>query len=129
MHTISTSFLEKLEKNHSSLKARIEDIKAQNMIFDKYREDNVNISPVIDVEKSFVYEGTDEKVNRGAWRTVMNFKNSVLRRLINKRTLKLPNIKDMIVKLRAMVEAEDKGNNDLYRKIARGDVAPEAIET
>ena len=89
----------------------------------------MNISPVIDVVKSFVYESPNEKANRGNFKAIMYFKNVVLKRLINKRKLKLPNIKDMIEKLRAMVTCEEKGNNDLYRKIARGDVAPEAIDT
>ena len=33
---------------------------------------------------------------------------------------------EMLVKLRAMVKAEDKGDESLFNKIARGDVAPEA---
>ena len=81
------------------MKATIEDVKAANMYYDKYREDNVNISPVIDVVKSFVYESPNEKANRGKFKAIMYFKNVVLKRLINKRKLKLPNIKDMIEKL------------------------------
>jgi len=33
----------------------------------------------------------------------------------------------MLVKLKAMVQAEEKGDNTLFNKIARGDVAPEAM--
>jgi len=69
------------------------------MIYDQFQDDNVNICPVIDVSKSFVYESPEDKQNRSEWRMRMNFKNTVLRRLINKRQLKLPNIRDMIEKL------------------------------
>jgi hypothetical protein len=45
----------------------------------------------------------------------------------NAKSKGIPNISTMIEKLRAMIQAEENGFEDLARKIARGDVIPEAI--
>jgi hypothetical protein len=128
VHCIPIEFIEKLEKCNPDLKARITEIKKENLIYDNEREDNVNISPPIDAERAFSAENPESRWDRKKWQAVMSFKNTIIRRLITIRLKKLPNINEMIVKLKAMVYAQDTMEDiDLFRKIARGDVNPEAI--
>jgi hypothetical protein len=110
------------------LKERINELKKQNLIYDDEREDNVNISAPIDAERCFTCEEPENRWSKRKWAAMMRFKNIIIRRLLTIRNKKLPNIKEMIVKLKAMVFAQDTMEDlDLFRKIARGDVSPDAI--
>lgn len=60
--------------------------------------------------KSFMYEEEEEKMSTTDHKTLMNFKNFVIRRLITTRSKKLPNMSEMLVKLKAMVAADEAGN-------------------
>ena len=128
VHCIPIEMLDRLSKSNQALSVRIEEIREDNRLWDNSRGEYLNISKPMDLVKSFAYEPEEEQQSKKDHRTIMSFKNFIVRRLVNARGKQLPNMSEMLVKLKAMVQAEEKGDETLFNKIARGDVAPEAMQ-
>lgn len=125
---INVSELEKLASTNSTLKSNIEAAKASMYIYDNFRKENVKKNVPLDYIKYFK-EGS--KHYSKSWNRLLQFKNEVLRIVIQRRVWKqkgVPNVKLLVEVIKATLRAEEKGKSELAKLIATGIVPPEAIE-
>mmetsp|Transcript_14030 Transcript_14030/g.26271 ORF Transcript_14030/g.26271 Transcript_14030/m.26271 type:complete len:855 (+) Transcript_14030:2623-5187(+) len=125
---ITTSEIEDLMKHILPLKGKVEAVRAEKMRYDSICGEVIKIVPPIDFTRSFLHATPHKK---RATKNTLKLKNSVISFLIRKRLAKisgLENIKSMVLRLKAMMKAEAAGYVSLARKIASGEVNPEAVE-
>jgi hypothetical protein len=119
--------LEKIAKSYPKLKACIDKAKGELMYRDSESGEVVRDVPLIDVSKDF-----QDKDKMRLWTNMLRFKNRALAITFRKRTLhmlKISDIKGLVIKLKAINQANDAGYPDLARKIANGEADIEAVKT
>lgn len=124
---LTTDKLDKLMKTKPKLKTRIDLVKEKLMYRDLESGEAVFEVPIIDVYKNFA-----DKAKRRLWLNMLKFKNRVLAIAFRKRTLhmlKISDIRGLVIKLKAINQANDAGYPDLARKIALGEADVEAVKT
>mmetsp|Transcript_26614 Transcript_26614/g.47861 ORF Transcript_26614/g.47861 Transcript_26614/m.47861 type:complete len:855 (-) Transcript_26614:1837-4401(-) len=124
---LSMEKLEKLAKARPKLKLRIDQVKEKLMYRDTESGEIVRDVPLIDIQKNI----PDKNLFR-VWNNFLKFKNRVLDITLRKRTLhilKISDLKGLVIKLKAINQANDAGYPDLARKIALGEADVEAVKT
>lgn len=126
--TLTTDLLEKICKRNNAIKQEVEKKRKSLIKIDSLSRQPVMAAPILDYEKSFKYELIDAKPE--LWTIKKKVKAIVLRKLMNKRESRkrgVPDMHTMVLKMKAIIVAEESGNYELAKQIANGQVSPEAI--
>lgn len=125
---ISTSEIEELMRSMLPLKHEVEFARSRSLKFDTICGEVLKIVPPIDFTRSYV---STPPAKKNTMLNIQKLKNAVISLLLRKRQAQisgLENIKSMVLRLKAMMKAESAGFISLARKIASGEVCPEAVE-
>lgn len=120
--------LERLAKNNLQLRNQMEKAKNSLSVYDTACMTYIKKAPNIDVIYNFPI--TDSLYRRKQWRLRLKFKNSIVRVICRNREIKMsgiPNVRNLCLKLRAVITAEERGLHKLAKEIARGEVDPDVI--
>jgi len=126
--TLTTELLEKICKRNNAIKQEVEKKRKSLIKIDSLSRQPVLAAPILDYEKSFKYEPTSAVPE--LWETRKKIKSLVVRKLTNKRESRkrgVPDMHTMVLKMKAIIVAEESGNYELAKQIANGQVSPEAI--
>jgi CRP-like cAMP-binding protein len=89
--------------------------------------------PLIDVRKNFkLAEMVDDSANERGWKCMLRLKTSVLTLILRKRQMKvfsIRNIRGLVIKLRAIDQANERGYPALAHKIAAGHLDAESVDS
>jgi len=125
---LTTELLDKICKRNHAIKQEVEKKRKSLIKIDSLSRQPVLAVPFLDYEKSFKYEPVSATPD--LWATRKKIKALVLRKLMNKRESRkkgVPDMHTMVLKMKAIIVAEESGNFELAKQIAIGQVSPEAI--
>lgn len=125
---LTPKILDEIANTYPPLKAKLTKVKSSLFFFDNVRQDISIVQIALDIIKCYKY---DSNFAQSAAKTVLKFKNQVLMLISRKKSIAqkdMPNIKSMIERLKAIMEAEEKGMHDIARKIAIGRIPSESIK-
>lgn len=129
VYSLSIKKLEQLCSKYSKLKWNIESYKQELQHVEN--GEVVRSVPLIDVAKNFI--GSKQGLHgERSWLTRLKFKNKVLTIILRKRNMRLlsfENIKGLVLKLKAVEMANERGYPELARKIARGDLDADSVKS
>lgn len=126
--SINQNVLERLQERNKVFKASFENFKSSLFKYDSFRKENIMRLIPLDHIKYFK---SSLKFNRKIKRYWQIVKNEVLRIVIQKREARkhgVPNIKQLVKIIKASLEAERQGRFEMARKIASGEIPPEAVK-
>lgn len=125
---ITTNEIEDLMRNLLPLKQEVEHVRAKRLKYDSICGEVLKLVPPIDFTRSYL---NTPYITKKAIKNTLKLKNSVISLLLRKRQAQisgLENVKSMVLRIKAMMTADTAGFTSLARKIASGEVAPEAVE-
>lgn len=126
--TLTTDLLEKICKRNNAIKQEVEKKRKSLIKIDSLSRQPVLAAPILDYQKSF--KPDPASVIPELWATHKKIKSLVVRKLTNKRESRkrgVPDMHTMVLKMKAIIVAEESGNYELAKQIAIGQVSPEAI--
>jgi CRP-like cAMP-binding protein len=126
---LPTEIIEGLMKNTLILKTQLEFERSKLLKYDEYAGQVIKVVPAIDLITDFP-NSTRQGLER-AWRNMLGLKNLMVSMTLRKRQAEdvgIRNVKSLVVRLKAVLKAQDAGFKSLSLKIALGEVRPEAVE-
>jgi len=120
--------LESIQKISPQTKVEIERCKNSLMMWDNFREEFIPKNLPLDYTKCFKYQQT---LNKGVWKAFHKVKSEVVKKVVthrNRKANKISSVKALVEKIRVILSAEEKGKNEIAKKIAKGEIPPEFID-
>lgn len=127
---LNISTLERLAKSHSAVQLRnqMEKEKSNLVVFDKGSMSIIKKVPSIDIINNFPAD--ESRYRRKQWNYKLKLTNAALRVINRNREIKvngIPNVRNLCIKLRAVIQADERGFHKLSKEIARGEVDPDVM--
>jgi voltage-gated potassium channel len=127
---LSMEKVERLSKTNWILRSQMDKVKGFLTVYDNSQKDYIKKVPNIDCIQHF--PPGEARYRKRAWRSNLKIKNAIVRVICRNREIKrsgIPNIQNLCYKLRAVIEAEEKGMHKLAKEIAKGDIDPDVMST
>jgi len=125
---LNINVLNHLAKTNVQLRTQMERANSSLSVYDNACMSYIKKAPNIDIINN--YSINESRYRKKLFRFKLKFKNAVVRILIRSREIKLngiPNVRNLCLKLRAVIQAEERGLHKLAKEIARGEVDPDVI--
>lgn len=126
---ISLETIERLSKGNTQFRSQVESTKKSLLVFDNSCMEELKRAPLFDCLPLLTGQDIFKRRSVRARYRFQNAMVTVIKRNREIRMTGIPNIANFILRLRAVMLAEDRGLHSIARDIAKGDIDPDVIHS